>query len=122
MKNRLPPGLIAIAVLQVIPLLILPPSMLTGLNAVAWGIVAVLFGLLALNLLRRRAWSRMATIFVQGFNIIVRLLILLGGATQATEAGVAIDYWMVGTFILSMLASAVVLYYVEQPDVQMAMQ
>ncbi|NLG51516.1 MAG: hypothetical protein GX552_15540 [Chloroflexi bacterium] len=122
MNNRLPSGLIAIAFLQIIPLLVLPPSTLAGLNAVAWGVVAALFALLAFNMLRRRAWSRLAVIFVQGFNIIVRLLILLGGATEVADSGLVVNYWMIGTCIVSMIASAVVLYYVDQPEVQMAMQ
>ena len=122
MNNRSSSGFVAVSVLQVISILILPPSMLAELKAGAWGVIAALFILLGVNLLRKRSWARMATIFVQGFNIIVRLLVLLGSATQTTPSGVVTDYWMLGTFVLSMLASAFVLYYVERPEVQMVMQ
>ncbi len=122
MKNRLPVELVAIAVLQVIPLLILPPNMLAGIKPVAWGIIVVLFGLLAFNLLRKQGWARMATIFMQGFNIIVRILILLGHAAQPTESGIVVDTWLLGSFVLSIIGSLIILYYVDRPEVQMAMQ
>jgi len=122
MKARLPLGVILVAVLQFIPPLIVPPAMLKGMSMVIWGFVAVVFGALGLNLLRGRAWSRVATIFVQGFNIIVRLLVLVGHVLVGGEAGAPFDWPMVTALIISMLLSAVVLYYVDTPDVQVMMQ
>ncbi|NLG29255.1 MAG: hypothetical protein GX557_15200 [Chloroflexi bacterium] len=122
MRNRLPTGLIVIAALQWVSILCLPPALLMSISPVLWIVLAVLFVGLGIMLLQRRAWARLATIFVQGFNIIVRLLVLLPNvASKAASGQVQVDYAMLGTFLLSMLLSAAVLYYVDLPDVQMLM-
>ena len=122
MRNRLPTGLIVIAALQWVSILCLPPALLMSISPVLWIVLAVLFVGLGIMLLQRRAWARLATIFVQGFNIIVRLLVLLPNvASKAASGQVQVDYVMLGTFLLSMLLSAAVLYYVDLPDVQMLM-
>jgi hypothetical protein len=122
MRSRLPTGLIVVAALQWVPILCLPPAMLTSISPMLWIALAVLFVGLGILLLRRHAWARLATIFVQGFNIIVRLLVLLPNvASKAASGQVQVDYAMLGTFLLSMLLSAAVLYYVDLPDVQMLM-
>jgi hypothetical protein len=52
----------------------------------------------------------------------VRLLVLVSNVVPASEAGVVqVNGWMLGSFVLSMLLSAAVLYYVDQSDVQMLM-
>lgn len=122
MKNRLPTALILVAALQFLAPLCLPPRMLASISPVLWALVAALFLLLGIALLRRRAWGRLATIFVQGFNILVRLLVLLPNVvTKASGGQSSVDVWLLGTFLVSMLLSAVVLYYVDLPEVQMQM-
>lgn len=122
MKNRLPTALILAAALQFLAPLCLPPRMLASISPVLWALVAALFLLLGIALLRRRAWGRLATIFVQGFNILVRLLVLLPNVvTKASGGQSSVDVWLLGTFLVSMLLSAVVLYYVDLPEVQMQM-
>jgi len=121
-KNRLPTALILVAALQFLAPLCLPPRMLASISPVLWALVAALFLLLGIALLRRRAWGRLATIFVQGFNILVRLLVLLPNVvTKASGGQSSVDVWLLGTFLVSMLLSAVVLYYVDLPEVQMQM-
>lgn len=122
MGNRLPLGLYIVAICQIIPPLVLPPSLLTAITPVIWLITVALFALLGVSLLRRRAWGRTATVFVQGFNIIVRLLYIIGHAVQRGETGNAVNAAMISTFILSVILSGIVLYYVDQPDVQVIMQ
>jgi len=122
MKNRLPLGLILVAALQFLIPLILPPATLASISPVLWGVVVLLFAFLGLSLLRRRAWSRVATIFVQGFNIIVRLLYIVGHALQGANAGSPVDVWLLSTSLLSMILSGVILYYVDLPDIQVLMQ
>ena len=122
MKNRLPTALIVVAALQFLAPLCLPPRMLAGISPVVWLLAAALFVLLGVALLRRRAWARLATIFVQGFNILVRLLILMPNVATRSSAGkVTLDAPLLITFVISMLLSAVVLYYVDLPEVQMQM-
>jgi len=122
MKPRLPTGLIIVAALQFVPPLIVAPATLRTVSPVIWAAIVIVFGLLGVNLLRRQAWSRVATVFLQGFSIIVRLLVLVGNATVGTEVGAPVDVPLVTTSVLSMLLSAAILYYIDLPDVQMAMQ
>jgi hypothetical protein len=122
MRNRLPLGLVLVAILQFIPLIILPPTTYAGIGLLLGGAAVVLMALLGVSLLRRQAWSRMATIFVQGFNIIVRILIAIGHVRVGGHAQGPVDGWLLGTFTLSILLSAFIIYYVDLPDVQVLMQ
>jgi hypothetical protein len=122
MKSRLPTGLYIVAILQIIAPLFLPPQMLGAISPVLWALVVALFALLGVSLLRRRAWARLATVFVQGFNILIRLLVLLGNVVKDQGGVMRVDFWLLGTFIVSMALSAVILYYVDLPDVQMLMR
>jgi hypothetical protein len=123
MKDQVPRGLLLVAILQFVPPLILPPNTFTSISLLVWLFVVPLFVLLGINLLRGRAWSRLATIFVQGFNVIVRLLVLISNAVTVQEAGGAVlNVWMVTTSLLSIVLSAVILYYVDRPEVQIVMQ
>jgi hypothetical protein len=118
MKQRLPSTLVAVAVLQFIPLLVLPPATLRGVGPVLAVILVALFALLGVSLVRRRAWSSTASIFIQGFNILIRILV---SVSQGVKDG-KLDPWLLGTSALSIILSAVILYYIDQPDVQVLMQ
>ena len=122
MKRRLPLGLILVAAGQFIAPLILPPSLLSGISWVLWVLILGLFAVIGFNLLRRHPWSRTATIFVQGFNVIVRILVGVGHALRGGKAGNPMDGWLLGTFALSIVLSVIFLYYVDLPDVQVLMQ
>ena len=121
MKLNLPLGLKLVIFLQIIPILVLPPSALAGMGIVLYILAVALFALLGYFLWQRRAWARIATVFVQGFSIIIRLLALPGSVISGGELGGPIDGMMVATLLLSMILSGVVLYYVDQPDVQLLM-
>ena len=121
MKTRLPIALVLVAVLQFLGPLALPPQMLAGISPLFWGIIGLLFAVLGVNLLRRKAWSRVATIFVQGFNVIVRILVLPANAVQGDEIGGAINMALLIACAVSFVISGIILYYVDQPDVQMIM-
>lgn len=122
MNKSVRTGLVLIALLQFIPTILLPPQTLLSMPVWIWITVLVIFGLLGFNLLRLRAWSRTASIFIQGFNIIVRLLVMVGHAVQGGEAGNPVDIALLASFVLSMILSTVILYYVDRPDVQIVMQ
>lgn len=121
MRNKLPIGLVLVAVLQFIGPLILPPAIVMGIKPVMWLIILAVFALLGINLVRRQSWARVATVFVQGFSIIVRLLVIVGHSIQGGELGNPVDVWQVGTFVLSVIVSSIILYYVDLPDVQILM-
>ena len=119
-RKRLPTNLLIIAIFQFIAALTLPPSFYAGISLPLWIILAALFALLGINLVRLKDWARVATIFVQGFNIIVRLLTLVSNAVPAGAERA--DITLIGVSILSMLLSALILYSVDQPDIQLLMQ
>jgi hypothetical protein len=118
MRQRLPTALVAVAILQFIPLLILPPTTLRGIGPVLAVILVAIFAFLGVSLVRRRAWSSTASIFVQGFNILIRILVTLSQSVQDGK----VDFWLLSTSALSILLSAVVLYYIDQPNIQVLMQ
>jgi len=120
--RKMPLGLMLVACLQFIPIIVMPINTLKGLNPVLWGAIVALFVLLGVFLLQRRAWSRVASIFVQGFNVIVRILMTLGNIVQPEKAGGGINTELVISTVLSLILSAVVLYYIDQPDIQLQMQ
>ena len=82
----------------------------------------VIFGLLGWNLLRRKAWARVASIFVQGFSVIVHLLVIVPNAKIGTTPASPWDFVMLGTTVVSVALSALILYYIDLPDVQVLMQ
>lgn len=119
-KRNLPPLLIIVAVFQVVAPLILPPSMYHSVAPPIWIALAVVFAFLGVNLLRLQGWARLATVFVQGFNVIVRLLTLLGNVKPSGAEG--FDIPLLVTSLLSMGLSVLVLQLVERPDVQLIMR
>ncbi len=120
-RAPLPRGLFVVALLQWVPPLILPPQTLRAISPALWAVIAALFALLGVSLLRRQAWSRVASIFLQGFNIIVRVLVTVSHAVQGGKPGNPVDYWLVGTTVVSIILSGVVLLYIDRPDIQVAM-
>jgi hypothetical protein len=122
MKRHLPLGLVMVAVLQFVALVILPPATLQGLGPVFWVFIVVLFAILGFYLLKARAWSRVATVFIQGFNILVRILVAVGHVLQGGQPGAPVDVWLLSTFTLSIIVSVIILYYVDLPEVQVLMQ
>jgi hypothetical protein len=122
MDKRLPIGLWLVALLQWVAPMIKPPSLLAKVPLALWIAVAVIFGLVAINLLQRRFWSHTATVFLQGFSILVHLLVLVSQVATMGETAPIVDYAMLTTFVASMLVSATILYYVDLPVIRAAMQ
>lgn len=122
MRSQLPKQLILIAALQFIPPLILPPDVLASMTPAVWGLAALLFAMLGWNLLSRRVWARLATIFVQGFSIIVRLLVLVSHVRSGPDVSAPVNGWLLGTMVVSMILSGVILYAIDTPEIEMAMQ
>ena len=122
LKIKLPKPLIVVAIGQVIAVIILPPSVIISISPFIWGILVVIFALLGWNLLRRKAWARVASIFVQGFSIIVHLLVIVPNAKIGTTPASPWDFVMLGTTVVSVAVSALILYYIDLPDVQVLMQ
>lgn len=122
LKITLPKPFVALAIGQFIAVIILPPSIIISISPFIWGVLVVIFGLLGWNLLRRKAWARVASIFVQGFSIIVHLLVIVPNAKIGITPASPWDYVMIGTTVLSVAVSALILYYIDLPDVQVLVQ
>ncbi|MHB1356631.1 MAG: hypothetical protein ACYCZF_11725 [Anaerolineae bacterium] len=122
LKVPLPKPFIALAIGQFVAVIILPPSVFISISPFIWGVLLVIFGLLGWNLLRRKAWARVASIFVQGFSIIVHLLVIVPNAKIGITPASPWDFVMLGTTAVSVALSALILYYIDLPDVQVLLQ
>ena len=109
-RNRLLP----ILIFQIIPLLLFPPSMFKGALPLI-GFVALVFVGLGIALWRGRAWALTLSIFLQGFNIIIRIMMLFPHAFD--KSGV-----MDGTYVifavLSISLSLWFLLRLDRPDIR----
>lgn len=115
-------GLLAVAVVQFVALFVLPWSVLSGISPVILILGPSLFGFLGYSLYRRRSWSRVATVFVQGMNIIVRLLTTISQVVSLDEAGTHFDWPLMITALVSVALSAGVMYYIDQPEMELLMK
>jgi hypothetical protein len=111
----------AILFLQFIPILLFPPSIFE-LTSQSWWLPAILVILAIVGVIQvfRKsvaAWPLFLISFAQGFNVISRLLMLMPQSTQGVEGKIFnAPYFILS--IISMLASAFVLWYVEKPEVK----
>ncbi|MGB9880328.1 MAG: hypothetical protein ACPLRM_06160 [Anaerolineae bacterium] len=119
MKKKRPVPIVVIAFLQIIPILLLPPKILLSMNRLLFVIPVVIFALLAWALLTLRPVGRLMTIFVQGFHIIVRLLITISRVVPSKTAGTPADIPLLTTSLVAIALSALILFYVDQPEMQL---
>jgi hypothetical protein len=115
MSNKLKLALIYF--LQFIPIIIYPPSTLQGGLVV---ILVVVAGMLAMSyfLLRGRSWALKMSIFLQGFNIIIRLMMGISHAVRAENLGGGVDGAVIITSILAIIISGYFMLRLDMPDVQ----
>jgi hypothetical protein len=111
----------AILFLQVIPILLFPPSTYQ-LNSQMWWLPALLVILAFVGVIRlfRKpvpAWALYLISFAQGFNIISRLLMIMPQSTQGAANGIFNAPFFI-LAVISMAASAFILWYVEKPEVK----
>jgi len=111
----------AILLLQFIPILLFPPSTFE-LTSQTWWLPAILVVLAIVGVIQvfRKsvaAWPLYLISFAQGFNVISRLLMLMPQSTQGVEGKIFNGPFFILS-IISMAASAFVLWYVEKPEVK----
>jgi hypothetical protein len=104
-----------VAVAQVIPLALFPWTVSVG-SAVVGLILIALCAFLGWALIQKKPWGRTLTIFVQGLNIIVRIITLFSNVYQPDQG---LNVALLVTYVLSIVASAVLLGYVDRPEVQL---
>jgi hypothetical protein len=120
------PVIISFLVLQLIPLVIFPASSYS-LTSQEWWLpllLAIMVLIADFSLILRRSqnpwpWNLMG--FAQGFNVISRLMMIWPHAT-INRAGVqVINTSYITITVASMIMSAALLWYLEQPAVRMNM-
>ena len=113
--------------LQVVPLLIFPPSSYS-LQTQEWWlpvILTVLVIIALIQVLARRstaAWPWYLLSFSQGFNIISRLMMLMPHATVSVDGAQRLNTLYVVMAAAAMFASAFEIWYCEHPEVRRGLQ
>jgi hypothetical protein len=118
------PGVIAfILVLQLIPLVLFPPSVFVPTSQVWWlpGLLVILTLIADFEIIARRSSSVNPWLligFAQGFNVISRLMMVWPNATLTTEAGTEPNWLYIILTVISIAASWALLIYTEKPAVR----
>jgi hypothetical protein len=121
------PGIvIAVLILQVIPLLIFPPDSFSPKTQEWWLPVLLVVMVLAADaelIIRRsdKPWPWYLLSFAQGFNIISRLMMIWPRATVTAGGQTAVNWPYLLLSLAAMLMSAAMLWYTEQPAVRISL-
>ncbi|MFZ5807771.1 MAG: hypothetical protein ACOY16_00665 [Chloroflexota bacterium] len=106
--------LLAILLLQCIPILLYPPkTLMSGLGVI--GVVLLFFALLGYGLWRGRGWALTMSIFLQGLNIIIRAMMFFPFAKSAEGV------WNVELIVFTLVAVAAsgwILLRLDKPDIR----
>jgi hypothetical protein len=120
-----PTMIIAVLILQFIPLILLPPASYSLQNQEWWLSILLLLLVVAadIELIVRRSpavWPWHLIGFAQGFNIISRLLLLWPRATLQTLATKSFEpnWTYIAYTLVSIALSLFVLWYAELPEVR----
>ena len=119
MSKRRPAVITIIAILQIIPILLMPPGLLQTINRVLLLAPVAIFALLAWGLFTLQPVARTLTIFLHGMSIIVRLLVTLARVVPSRQEGTPADVPLFVSSVLSIALSTAILYYVDKPDTQL---
>jgi len=116
--------IVAVLVLQVVPLLMLPPESFLPTSQEWWLpiLLAVMVATAVLELLvrgSRKVWPWHLMIFAQGFNIISRMMMMWAHATKTSGGVTALNVPYLALTLVAMAWSASLLWYFELPDVRM---
>jgi len=106
--------------LQVIPIILYPPTLMAS-GAAVLAVVAVAYLALGFMVLRGRSWALTLTIFSQGLNVIVRLMMFFSQAVILVgETRVVNVAWII-TGLVSIALSVWFLLRLDRSDVRLLM-
>lgn len=120
-----PKAVLPLLWIQFIPIILFPPDTFDP-QSQEWWLPALLtamalWGLLALVIRRtQNVWPWYLMAFGQGFNIISRMMMLLSHVVVPSGGQMVFNSLYVTLTILSMLFSAFMLWYLELPEVRVA--
>lgn len=118
--------IIPVLLLQFIPILLFPPESFALTTQEWWlpALLAVMVILADLQLIFGHGnppWPWHLMSFAQGFNIISRLMMLWSHATLTYKGATELNGLYISLTVISLLASTLMLWYVELPEVRMNM-
>lgn len=107
-----------VAFAQVVPLLLFPWDV--SVRSLVFIAILVLLSLfLGWALLQHKPWGRLLTIFVQGMNIVVRIITFFGNV-YAPETGLNVG--LLVTYLLSIVISGFLLVYIDRSEIQLVFE
>ena len=118
MERSLSRSITVVAFAQFVPLVLFPWEFSLG-SLVFVLILALLCAFLGWALLQRKVWGRTLTIFVQGFNIIIRIITFWANVYAPAQG---LNVALLVTYVVSIALSWVILSYVDRPEVQLAFE
>jgi hypothetical protein len=108
----------ALFFLQIIPLILYPPSTLAGgLPVIA--VSAIAMAALGFMAIRGRAWALTMSIFIQGFNAIIRIMMFFPHAVSVSTGTAFTDWPYIITSVISVALSIWFLYRLDRTDVRL---
>jgi hypothetical protein len=114
---RQSPLITSIFLLQGLPILLYPLPMIQS-APLAFGLIFLFFVFLGFMALRGRAWALILSIFCQGMNVIVRLMMVFPNAL--TDEG-TLDAGFVVAMLLGIVLSTWLLFRMDRTDVRKAL-
>jgi F0F1-type ATP synthase membrane subunit a len=110
----------AVAIGQIVPVLLYPPASLASASPVLLGLAVILFAVVGFYLIQRRGWAKILTIFFQGFNIIIRLMLVLSHGANPLKKGGGINVDVIVVSVLAIAISAIIMFRFDVPEVDLA--
>ena len=104
-----------VAIAQFVPLVLFPWGPSVG-SAVAIVVLLALSVFLGWVLLRRKAWGVTLTIFVQGLNVVVRLITLFANVFDEASG---VNVGLLITYVASAALSLYLLSTIDRPEVRL---
>ena len=107
--------ILPIIVLQIVPLLLFPLSLLSS----GWLVILFLvasFVLLGFALIRGKLWALTMSIFLQGINVVIRMMMFLPNSQNITDG--SLNWPFVITSTLSIIISLWFLLRLDKPDIR----
>jgi hypothetical protein len=118
-KKKRPILIVVVAVLQVIAVLVMPPKILASINPLLLLVPLPVFAFVAWALITLRPIGRTLTIFLQGLNIVIRVLITMARVVPSKAPGTPADLPLLISSLLAVTLSVLMLFYVDQPEMQL---
>jgi hypothetical protein len=109
-----------VAVGQFIPVFLYPAESLQSVSPILLGLGLAVFVFIGYYVWTRRPWAKTLTIFLQGFNIIARIMLFLSNAAEPLKAGGGAHWAFIVTCVIAIALSGVILVRFDAPEIEVA--